>query len=117
MIAIVVRLTDIQFTDGEKYRDLSELLTLRNDTPNPASKAFFGNGTLKIEPSSASFTNTFSNSGYSFFMEYLSIGKHNSDSDISIDSNIFFFAILLASIFICNSVNCCKLLPSILESS
>ena len=32
LIAIVVRLTDIQFTDGEKYRDLSEQLTLRNDT-------------------------------------------------------------------------------------
>lgn len=30
--AIVVRLTDIQFTDGEKYRNLSEQLTLRNDT-------------------------------------------------------------------------------------
>jgi cell division protein FtsI (penicillin-binding protein 3) len=32
LIAIVVRLTDIQFTDGEKYRELSQQLTLRNDT-------------------------------------------------------------------------------------
>jgi cell division protein FtsI (penicillin-binding protein 3) len=32
LIAIVVRLTNIQFTDGEKYRALSEQLTLRNDT-------------------------------------------------------------------------------------
>lgn len=29
---IVVKLTDIQFSDGDKYRDLSEQLTLRNDT-------------------------------------------------------------------------------------
>ena len=78
------------------------VLTLRNDTPNPASKAFFGNGTLKIEPSSASFTNTFSNSGYSFFMEYLSIGKHNNDSDISIDSNI---SLLRSTTIYCNTLN------------
>jgi cell division protein FtsI (penicillin-binding protein 3) len=32
LAAIVVRLTNIQFTDGEKYRNLSEQLTLRNDT-------------------------------------------------------------------------------------
>ena len=32
LIAIIVRLTDIQFTDGEKYRALSEQLTLRKDT-------------------------------------------------------------------------------------
>ena len=29
---IIVRLTNIQFADGKKYRDLSEQLTLRNDT-------------------------------------------------------------------------------------
>ena len=29
---LIVRLTDIQFADGEKYRNLSEQLTLRNDT-------------------------------------------------------------------------------------
>ena len=32
LIAIVARLADIQFADGEKYRKLSEQLTLRNDT-------------------------------------------------------------------------------------
>ncbi|MDF1516335.1 MAG: penicillin-binding protein [Lutibacter sp.] len=32
LAAIIVRLTDIQFADGEKYRDLSEHLTLKNDT-------------------------------------------------------------------------------------
>ena len=32
LVLIVVRLTNIQFADGEKYRDLSEQLTLRNDT-------------------------------------------------------------------------------------
>ncbi len=32
LVAIVVRLTNIQFKDGEKYRNLSEQLTLRNDT-------------------------------------------------------------------------------------
>ncbi len=32
LVAIVVRLTNIQFADGEKYRNLSEHLTLRNDT-------------------------------------------------------------------------------------
>jgi len=31
-VLIVVRLTNIQFADGEKYRELSEQLTLRNDT-------------------------------------------------------------------------------------
>ena len=29
---VIVRLTNIQFADGKKYRDLSEQLTLRNDT-------------------------------------------------------------------------------------
>ena len=32
LVLIVVRLTNIQFADGEKYRNLSEQLTLRNDT-------------------------------------------------------------------------------------
>lgn len=32
LVTIVVRLTNIQFADGEKYRNLSEQLTLRNDT-------------------------------------------------------------------------------------
>lgn len=32
LVVIVVRLTNIQITDGEKYRNLSEQLTLRNDT-------------------------------------------------------------------------------------
>jgi len=32
LVAIIVRLTDIQFADGEKYRDMSEHLTLKNDT-------------------------------------------------------------------------------------
>ena len=32
LVAIFVRLTNIQFADGEKYRNLSEQLTLRNDT-------------------------------------------------------------------------------------
>jgi cell division protein FtsI (penicillin-binding protein 3) len=32
LIAIVARLVNIQFTNGEKYRNLSEQLTLRNDT-------------------------------------------------------------------------------------
>lgn len=32
LVAIIVRLTNIQFADGEKYRNLSEQLTLRNDT-------------------------------------------------------------------------------------
>jgi len=32
LVAVVVRLTNIQFTNGEKYRSLSEQLTLRNDT-------------------------------------------------------------------------------------
>ena len=32
LVAIVVRLTNIQIADGEKYRNLSEHLTLRNDT-------------------------------------------------------------------------------------
>ncbi|MBT8316399.1 penicillin-binding protein [Lutibacter sp.] len=32
LIAIIFRLTTIQFADGEKYRNLSEQLTLRNDT-------------------------------------------------------------------------------------
>ena len=32
LVVIIVRLTDIQFADGEKYRNLSEQLTLRNDT-------------------------------------------------------------------------------------
>ncbi|GGK42309.1 penicillin-binding protein [Lutibacter litoralis] len=31
-MAIIFRLTDIQFSDGDKYRNLSEQLTLRNDT-------------------------------------------------------------------------------------
>ena len=32
LAAIILRLTDIQFADGEKYRDMSEHLTLKNDT-------------------------------------------------------------------------------------
>jgi cell division protein FtsI (penicillin-binding protein 3) len=32
LVAIFIKLTNIQFRDGEKYRDLSEQLTLRNDT-------------------------------------------------------------------------------------
>ena len=32
LIAIVVRLTNIQFADGDKYKSMSEQLTLRNDT-------------------------------------------------------------------------------------
>jgi cell division protein FtsI (penicillin-binding protein 3) len=32
LVAIVVRLSNIQFDDGEKYRNLSEQLRLRNDT-------------------------------------------------------------------------------------
>ncbi len=32
LIAIIFRLTNIQFSDGEKYRNLSEQLTLRHDT-------------------------------------------------------------------------------------
>ncbi|SNR79474.1 penicillin-binding protein [Lutibacter flavus] len=32
LIAIIFRLTTIQFSDGEKYRNLSEQLTLRHDT-------------------------------------------------------------------------------------
>lgn len=32
LVAIVVRLTTLQYIDGDKYRDLSEQLTLRNDT-------------------------------------------------------------------------------------
>lgn len=32
LVAVIFRLTDIQFADGEKYRNLSEQLTLRNDT-------------------------------------------------------------------------------------
>lgn len=32
LVAIVVKLTDIQFADGEKYRDMSEHLTIKNDT-------------------------------------------------------------------------------------
>lgn len=32
LAAIILKLTDIQFTDGEKYRDMSEHLTIKNDT-------------------------------------------------------------------------------------
>ena len=32
LAAIILKLTDIQFADGEKYRDLSEHLTIKNDT-------------------------------------------------------------------------------------
>ena len=32
LVAIIFRLTDIQFSEGDKYRNLSEQLTLRNDT-------------------------------------------------------------------------------------
>lgn len=32
LAAVIVKLTDIQFADGEKYRNLSEHLTLKNDT-------------------------------------------------------------------------------------
>lgn len=32
LVAIIVKLTDIQFAEGEKYRDMSEHLTLKNDT-------------------------------------------------------------------------------------
>jgi cell division protein FtsI (penicillin-binding protein 3) len=32
LVAIIFRLTSIQFSDGDKYRNLSEQLTLRNDT-------------------------------------------------------------------------------------
>lgn len=32
LVAIIVRLSDIQFSEGDKYRELSEKLTLRNDT-------------------------------------------------------------------------------------
>ena len=32
LLAIIVTLTNIQYADGEKYRNLSEQLTLRNDT-------------------------------------------------------------------------------------
>ena len=32
LVAILVKLTDIQYAEGEKYRALSEQLTLRNDT-------------------------------------------------------------------------------------
>ncbi|MFZ2285001.1 MAG: penicillin-binding protein [Lutibacter sp.] len=32
LAAIILKLTDIQFADGEKYRNLSEHLTLKNDT-------------------------------------------------------------------------------------
>ena len=32
LLAIIFRLTNIQFSEGEKYRSLSEHLTLRNDT-------------------------------------------------------------------------------------
>lgn len=32
LAAIILKLTDIQFADGEKYRDMSEQLTIKNDT-------------------------------------------------------------------------------------
>ncbi|MDP3947000.1 MAG: penicillin-binding protein [Lutibacter sp.] len=32
LAAIILKLTDIQFADGEKYRDMSEHLTIKNDT-------------------------------------------------------------------------------------
>lgn len=32
LAAIIVKLTDIQFADGEKYREMSEHLTIKNDT-------------------------------------------------------------------------------------
>ncbi len=32
LAAIILKLSDIQFADGEKYRDMSEHLTLKNDT-------------------------------------------------------------------------------------
>jgi len=32
LVAIIFRLTNIQFANGEKYLNLSEQLTLRNDT-------------------------------------------------------------------------------------
>lgn len=32
LVAIILRLTNIQFSEGDKYRNLSEKLTLRNDT-------------------------------------------------------------------------------------
>jgi cell division protein FtsI (penicillin-binding protein 3) len=32
LVAILVKLTDIQYAEGDKYRNLSEQLTLRNDT-------------------------------------------------------------------------------------
>lgn len=32
LIAIVIKLTDIQYVDGDRYRSMSEQLTLRNDT-------------------------------------------------------------------------------------
>jgi autotransporter-associated beta strand protein len=78
-------------------------LILRNDNPNPASKNFTG-ANLKIEPTSTSFTNTFSTAGYTFGNKYSTIGKINNDSDVSINGDISFSA--SGSLIIhCNTLN------------
>jgi autotransporter-associated beta strand protein len=78
-------------------------LTLRNDNPNPASKSFSGTS-LKIEPSSTSFTNAFSTAGYSLGVHSLTIGKTNNDSDVTINDNLSFSIYGSLKIY-CNTLN------------
>ncbi|WVN40957.1 MBG domain-containing protein [beta proteobacterium MWH-UniP1] len=65
-------------------------LVLRNDAPNPSSKTFTGTGRLVIEPSSASFSSTFTNSGWSFDsgLGSVTIGKSGNSSEIIIENAI-----------------------------
>lgn len=84
------------FTQNNQYSGTTAItkgsLILRNDAPNPASKNFTGSiaSFLLIEPLSASFTSTFSNSGYTFQSTFggLTIGKTDNISDVTIDNTI-----------------------------
>ena len=64
-------------------------LTLQNDAPNPTNKTFNGTGQLIIEPASASFTNAFSTTGWTFnsTLTGLTLGKSGNTANITNASN------------------------------
>jgi autotransporter-associated beta strand protein len=60
-------------------------LVLQNNAPNPTNKTFNGNGKLRIEPASASFTSGYSTLGYTFnsSLSELTLGKVGNLSTIT----------------------------------
>jgi autotransporter-associated beta strand protein len=63
-------------------------LVLQNNAPNPSNKVFNGTGQLRIEPSSTSFTSSFSNSGWTFnsTLTGLTIGKTENTTNVTMDA-------------------------------